>query len=57
MPLARVPKPVTRPILIFDGDCAFCTTWVNRLAELLPRFPEAVPYQWIDYGELGLDRH
>ena len=42
---------------MFDGDCAFCTTWVNRLRETLPRFPEAVPYQWIDYAELGLDEH
>ncbi len=45
----------TRPVLVFDGDCAFCTTWVERLREVLPRFPEAVPYQWIDHAALGLD--
>src|SRR5688572_10600070 len=24
-------------LLIFDGDCAFCTTWINWLARKLPR--------------------
>ncbi len=54
---ARVPLPRTRPVLVYDGDCAFCTTWVERLRKVLPRFPEALPYQWIDYAELGLDEH
>jgi len=54
---APVEIPAGRPVLVYDGDCAFCTTWVNRLRELLPRFPEALPYQWIDYGALGLDEH
>lgn len=53
---ARVTIP-EGPLLVFDGDCAFCTTWVNRSRELLPRFPEALPYQWIDYSELGLTEH
>jgi predicted DCC family thiol-disulfide oxidoreductase YuxK len=42
------------PLLVFDGDCAFCTTWVNRLQARLPRFPEAVPWQWSDLEALGL---
>jgi predicted DCC family thiol-disulfide oxidoreductase YuxK len=41
-------------LLIFDGDCGFCTTWVNRLRDWLPRFPEAVPWQWSDLDALGL---
>lgn len=53
----RLSIPSKRPLLVFDGDCAFCTTWVNRLRGVLPRFPEAVPYQWIDHAELGLDEH
>jgi predicted DCC family thiol-disulfide oxidoreductase YuxK len=44
------------PLLVFDGDCAFCTTWVNRLRAWLPRFPEAQPWQWLDLAELGLSR-
>jgi len=45
----------TLPILVFDGDCSFCTTWVERLRAALPRFPEAQPYQWLDLDAYGLD--
>jgi predicted DCC family thiol-disulfide oxidoreductase YuxK len=41
-------------LLVFDGDCAFCTTWVNRLARVLPRFPRSIPSQWADLDALGL---
>lgn len=44
------------PLLVFDGDCAFCTTWVDRLRRLLPAFPEAQPWQWLDLESLGLTR-
>ncbi|WP_347877910.1 DCC1-like thiol-disulfide oxidoreductase family protein [Salinibacterium sp. ZJ454] len=40
--------------LVFDGDCAFCTLWVNRLQEILPIFPDAVPWQWTDLEALAL---
>ena len=49
--LSRTSK---QQLLIFDGDCAFCTTWVQRLERWLPAFPEAQPYQWIDYEDFGL---
>ena len=39
---------------MFDGECGFCTTWVNRLREWLPVFPDAVPWQWSDLESLGL---
>lgn len=45
-----------RPLLVFDGDCAFCTTWTNRLRSFLPVFPDAQPWQWLDLEELGLSR-
>lgn len=44
-------------LLVFDGDCAFCSTWVDRLKRTLPRFPEAVPHQWTDIDALGLTQH
>lgn len=44
------------PLLVFDGDCAFCTTWVRRLERLLPAFPHSRPWQWIEHGALGLGR-
>lgn len=45
------------PLLVFDGDCAFCTTWVKRLERLLPVFPAHSPWQWLDLDALGLSRH
>lgn len=44
------------PLLVFDGDCAFCTTWVTRLSAILPVFPRSTPWQWIDLDEFGMTR-
>lgn len=45
------------PLLVFDGDCGFCTTWVRRLEAALSAFPASQPWQWIDHESLGLTRH
>jgi predicted DCC family thiol-disulfide oxidoreductase YuxK len=45
------------PLMIFDGDCAFCTSWINRLRDDLPAFPEAQPWQWVDLDAYGLTEH
>jgi predicted DCC family thiol-disulfide oxidoreductase YuxK len=50
----RLSRTSKAPLLIFDGDCAFCTTAVNRLRAILPRFPEATPWQWLDLDQYGL---
>ncbi|MEU8825735.1 DUF393 domain-containing protein [Streptomyces sp. NPDC048636] len=44
----------TQPVLVFDGDCGFCTTSV-RFAErrLRPRC-ESVPWQLADLPALGV---
>ena len=54
MPSNRVFTSSKAPLLIFDGDCAFCTTSVNRLRAILPRFPEATPWQWLNLDDYGL---
>ncbi|MDO8361776.1 MAG: DUF393 domain-containing protein [Actinomycetota bacterium] len=33
------------PVLIFDGDCAFCSSCVRTAQRLLGRMPEVQPYQ------------
>ncbi|HYI34851.1 MAG TPA: DUF393 domain-containing protein [Glaciibacter sp.] len=43
-----------RPVLIFDGDCGFCTTAVTWLERILPAMPETAPYQWADLSLYGL---
>lgn len=45
---------MTPGILIFDGDCAFCTSAVQRLEKSMERFPRAVPWQHIDFADYGL---
>ena len=41
-------------ILIFDGDCGFCTTTANWITKnsLVP--VEAQPYQWAKLAQFGL---
>lgn len=43
-------------VLIYDGDCAFCTLWVNRLRDWLPVFPEARTSQSIQIDTYGLSQ-
>jgi len=55
--VATAQSHPAQPLLVFDGDCAFCTTWVNRGKSILPVFPASEPWQWLDLDELGLTRH
>ena len=52
----RLSKPSKAPLLIFDGDCAFCTSAVNRLEGILPVFPPKSPWQWLELDDYGLTR-
>ena len=40
--------------LVFDGDCAFCTSSARWLARRLPPGVEVRPWQRLDLDELGL---
>jgi predicted DCC family thiol-disulfide oxidoreductase YuxK len=44
----------TKPVLIFDGDCGFCTTTANWIEKnsLIP--VEIQPYQWAKLADFGL---
>ncbi len=44
------------PLLVYDGDCGFCTTSVRWLERVLPRMPRAEPWQWLALDEVGLSR-
>jgi predicted DCC family thiol-disulfide oxidoreductase YuxK len=41
-------------VLVFDGDCAFCTSAVDWLKRILPAMPATTPYQWAELDDLGL---
>jgi len=51
-----VSTPTTLPILIFDGDCGFCTTSARFLVRwVICGRPTAVaPWQQLDLDRLGL---
>ena len=51
--MARV-LGVETTVLIFDGDCAFCTSAVLWLGRVLPAMPPTSPYQWTDLAAYGL---
>ena len=42
------------PVLIFDGDCAFCTSCAAWGKRLIARLPATQPYQFADLAALGL---
>ena len=43
-----------RPLLVFDGDCAFCTRSVRFVERRTRRRPTIVAWQSVDLDELGL---
>jgi predicted DCC family thiol-disulfide oxidoreductase YuxK len=42
-----------RPVLVYDGDCAFCTSSAHALERIGPD-AEIVAWQLTDLGELGI---
>jgi predicted DCC family thiol-disulfide oxidoreductase YuxK len=43
-------------VLVFDGDCGFCTASARWIEARLPDDVAVVPWQTCDLGELGLTR-
>ncbi len=46
-------SPRERPVLLYDGDCAFCTRCAGFLERIGTR-AEIVPWQFVDLDELGV---
>jgi predicted DCC family thiol-disulfide oxidoreductase YuxK len=42
-----------RPVLLYDGDCGFCTASVRFIERRIPTSAELVPYQTADLAALG----
>ena len=45
---------VAGPVLVFDGDCAFCSSSVRLLERWVGRRPVIVAWQRADLNQLGL---
>jgi predicted DCC family thiol-disulfide oxidoreductase YuxK len=43
-----------RPVLLFDGDCAFCTSCVQLVERTIRPDAEIVAWQFADLTELGV---
>jgi predicted DCC family thiol-disulfide oxidoreductase YuxK len=41
----RVPNPPSTPLLVFDGDCGFCRSWIARWRHLTAGRVAYEPYQ------------
>jgi predicted DCC family thiol-disulfide oxidoreductase YuxK len=52
----RVSTITSRPVLIFDGDCGFCTTCARLLLRWVVRggSTSVTPWQQLDLDDLGL---
>ena len=37
--------PLSKPLLIFDGDCAFCRAWIERWRRASRNAVDTAPYQ------------
>ncbi|QGV82013.1 thiol-disulfide oxidoreductase DCC family protein [Streptomyces ficellus] len=48
------PVPRTRPVLVFDGDCGFCTTSARFAERRLRPDCDLVPWQFADLDALGV---
>ena len=48
--------PISRPVLIFDGDCAFCTTSARFLERRVVKGGSltVTPWQFLDLDQFGL---
>ena len=44
------------PILIYDWDCAFCSTTVRMLQRFMPRHPAIEPFQFVKTEDYGLTK-
>jgi predicted DCC family thiol-disulfide oxidoreductase YuxK len=45
---------LVRPVLVYDGDCAFCSSSVRWIERRIRRHPTLIPYQRAPLDELGL---
>ena len=41
----RVAAPPSKPLMVFDGDCNFCTLWIRRWQQLTDDAVEYLPSQ------------
>lgn len=48
------PAPPERPVFIYDGDCAFCSSCANFIERRIPTTAAVAPWQFTDLESLGV---
>ena len=51
---ASANSSASKAVLVFDGDCGFCTTTANWIKKNSRVALEIAPYQWTDLDRYGL---
>lgn len=46
-------KNLEQPILLYDGDCGFCSTSIRWVQKNIRPKSEITPWQWADLKQLG----
>jgi predicted DCC family thiol-disulfide oxidoreductase YuxK len=54
MPGDKLRGNSSAPVLVFDGDCGFCTTTANWIKKNSKIAIDIAPYQWTDLNQFGL---
>jgi len=47
----RVAVPPVKPLLVYDGDCRFCTLWIKRWQQTTGEHVDYLPFQDASVGE------
>jgi predicted DCC family thiol-disulfide oxidoreductase YuxK len=47
-------RTVGPPVLLYDGECGFCSSSARLLRRLVRRLPAVEPYQTTELGPLGV---
>lgn len=56
MPKQSTDTNVVRPILIYDGDCAFCSSTIRLLERFMRTHPPMEPFQFTQVSNYGLTK-
>ena len=51
---ASQPHAPNRPVFLYDGDCAFCTSCARFIQRHIPTSAELTPWQFADLEALGV---
>ena len=54
MRLASEQLPADRPVFLYDGDCAFCTSCARLIQRHIPTTASVTPWQFADLDALGV---